>query len=72
MANPDRLSALTAEKKPPMLHPNASIAPAPIRRPPPTPLTASPRGGTRIANSRLSNAAVSPPSSTPTLSSEPE
>src|ERR687892_2888726 len=72
MPNPERLSALIAEKKPPMLQPNASIAPRPIKSPPPVPLISSPRGGTRIANSRLSNAPVRPPSSTPRFSSEPE
>ena len=72
MPNPERLSALTAEKNPPMLQPKASMAPTPISTPPAAPFTASPRGGTRTANSRLSNAAVSPPKSTPRLSSEPE
>ena len=72
MPKPDRLNALIAEKKPPMLHPNASIAPTPISSPPPAPLIASPRGGTRTANSRLRSAAVRPPKSTPRLSSEPE
>ena len=52
MPKPERLSALIAEKKPPTLQPKASIAPTPISKPPPAPLTSSPRGGTRIANSR--------------------
>ena len=72
MPKPDRLSALIAEKKPPTLQPKASIAPTPISRPPPAPLASSPRGGTRIANSRESSAAASPPNSTPRFSSEPE
>ncbi len=72
MPNPDRLSALTAEKKPPTLQPKASMAPAPISSPPAAPLASSPRGGTRIANSRLSSAATSPPKSTPRFRSEPE
>src|SRR4029453_18506370 len=72
MPKPERLSALIAEKKPPTLQPKACIAPTPISRPPPVPLASSPRGGTRIANSRESSAAASPPNSTPRFRREPE
>jgi len=72
MPKPESESALVAEKNPPMLQPSASMAPAPIASPPRPPLTSSPRGGTRTANSRLSSAAASPPKSTPRFNNEPE
>src|SRR5262245_14449588 len=72
MANPDRDSALRALKNPPMLQPKASTAPTPMSRPPAAPLTSSPAGGTRTANSRLSRAPTQPPTRTPRLRSEPE
>ena len=72
MPNPESDSALIALKKPPMLHPSASIAPTPSKAPPMAPLASSPRGGTRSANSRLRSAATRAPATTPRSSSDPE
>ena len=72
MPRPDRDRALVALKKPPMLQPKASMAPAPIKVPPMPPFTSSPGRGTRIANSRASRAAASAPTITPRSMSEPE
>ena len=72
IASPLADSAASALKNPPMLQPNDNIAPAPMNKPPNEPLSNSAPGAGRTANSRLSSAATSPPSSKPIFSTEPE
>ena len=61
-----------ALKKPPMLQPNASEAPMPMRHPPTTPLTISHGGAPRMWNWRASRAAANAPPMIPRLSTDVE
>ena len=72
IAGPESESALVALKKPPMLQPNESVAPTPMRQPPMTPLSSSHGGAPRILNWRASNAAANAPPMIPRLRTEVE